>query len=163
MPDEAHVFDAEGARRIVKTVRAVEGEGADLSRPGGRGPRAPTYHFFAARIAGNTSLGSNQWTYSWVEVEKTSAGYGGWTTRDEGRSGTDDAYNRAEDMNDGADLEGNGVDVDGADFPAGFAVQPAPTGSIVLMEAVHFPLDGEAAVEYWFTHENAIDGTCEAP
>ncbi len=121
-------------------------------------PKGKGSSIFWAEITGNTSLGSNQWTYSFKEVEKTSAGYGGWTDIDNGRTGTDTAYNFIEDMNDGLTTEGNGVDVDNldtADYT--FTIQPAPTGLTVEMHEIFNGTD----MEFWFMYENGVDGTCD--
>ncbi len=122
-------------------------------------PRIPKgKRVFWAEITGNTSLGSNQWTYSFKEVEKTAAGYGGWTDVDNGRTGTDTAYNFIEDMNDGLTVEGNGVDVDNLDTANyTFTIQEAPTGLTVEMYEVFNGTDMEA----WFMYENGVDGTCD--
>lgn len=113
---------------------------------------------FWAEITGSTSLGNNQWTYSFKEKKKTSAGYGGWEDISGGRTGTDTAYNFIENMNDGLTTEGNGVDLDNldtADYT--FTIQPAPAGVIVELGAVW----NGATEEYWFGYCNGIDGTCD--
>ena len=116
---------------------------------------------FWARITGNAASGTHRWTYSWVEVEKTIAGYGGWTTLSGGRSGST-AYNTIEDMNTGADahVEGNGVDpanldpaVTGSDT---FAFMPCSTDNVVRM----WPVQVGSAIEYWFAYETGVDGAC---
>jgi hypothetical protein len=123
---------------------------------------------FWAKITGSAAADSpaqGRWVYAWTEVEKTAAGYGGWTAVDGGRSGTtgtDPAYNSIEDANDGTGVQGNGVDVDGADYPAGFAQQPAPANIIVEMVVVSLVVEDVPLTEYWFTYEGADDGTCEA-
>lgn len=104
----------------------------------------------------------NRWTYSWKGIYKATAGYDGWSDLD--TTGSNNAFNTIENMNTAADatsptVQGNGVDIDGADFPAGFEIQPAPIHVIVAMTPVQV---GET-LEYWFTYENGIDGTCEAP
>jgi|TARA_R100001530_G_C4310063_1_gene152767 hypothetical protein len=123
-------------------------------------PRIPkTKKVFWAEITGNTSLGNDRWTYSFKEVEKTSAGYGGFTDVTGGKTGTDTAYNFIEDMNDGLTVEGNGVNVDNLDTDEyTFAIQPAPTGLTVKMLEIY---DGVSAFEFWFQYENGIDGACD--
>jgi hypothetical protein len=120
---------------------------------------------FFARITGNAEADTpaqNRWVYAWSEVEKTTAGYGGWTTLSGGRSGTtstDPARNTVEDMNDGAGVEGNGVDVANLDTDTyTFAIQPIPAGVIVRIYKV---LLTTGAVEYWFALPNGVDGTCD--
>ena len=104
----------------------------------------------------------NRWDYGWTEVEKATAGASGtWSAPTSGRSGTTTstpAWNFIETINDDAGVQGNGVDIDGADFPAGFSVQPVPDNTLVRMHEVI--VDG--TTEYWFQYENGIDGTCEA-
>lgn len=113
---------------------------------------------FPARITAWATDSTNRWTYSFVEVVKKTAGYGGWSTRTGGRTGT--ARNMFEDMNDGAGIEGNGINVDGTDFPAGFKMQPVPAGTVVMVYRV---LEASAgAQEFWFDFVNAVDGTCDA-
>jgi len=109
---------------------------------------------FWAKITGRTSLGSNRWSYTFANVTKGgSVGYGGtWTNGS--TAGT--AYNSIEQINNGAGIEGNGVDVDGTDFPSGFSIQPVPTNSIVRI----FETANGGTTEYWFSYENGIDGTC---
>ncbi len=110
------------------------------------------------------SPAQNRWTYSWKEKCKATAGYDGWSDVSGGMTGTNNAYNIIEDMNTASDassptVQGNGVDIDGTDFPAGFAVKAAPDGVTVKLHMVSVG----STVEYWFAYENAIDGTCEAP
>lgn len=121
---------------------------------------------FWAKITGNATSGTNRWVYSWEEVEKTTTGYGGWTTVSDGRSGTtttDPAYNLVEDMNTGvnAHVEGNGVDpahLDTDDYT--FAMMPCTTGVYVKMHEVTFDASGPQT-EYWFAYENGVDGVCD--
>lgn len=114
---------------------------------------------FPARITASATDSTNRWTYSFVEVVKKTAGYGGWSTRTGGRTGT--ARNMFEDLNDGTGIEGNGINVDGTDFPAGFTMQPVPAGTVVMVYRV---LEASAgAQEFWFDFVNAVDGTCDAP
>jgi len=121
---------------------------------------------FWAKITGSTPADSppqNRWKYAWVEVVKSSAGYGGWATKTDGRSGTitdNPAYNTVEDVNTGVGghTEGNGVDpahLDTADYT--FEVKPCTTGNIVWMREVKV---GDTT-EYWFTYENGVDGSCD--
>ena len=110
------------------------------------------------------SPAQNRWFYAWAEVQKSAAGYDGWTAVSGGRSGTTTsgpAYNFVEDMNTAADassptIQGNGVDIDGAAFPSTFDIEACPSGVIVPM----YMVSGSAGPEYWFSYENGIDGTC---
>lgn len=169
----------EGARREREEREEEEEEKGDLSeeiedlrrevsRRGGERRReepellVPGVESFWAEITGSAEADApaqNRWTYSWKEKVKSSSGYGGWTDRSPSRTGTNDAYNAAENMNDGADEEGNGVDVshlvDAGVFD--FAIVAVPDASIVLLT----PVQVGSSFEYWFTHENGIDGTCD--
>ena len=113
---------------------------------------------FWAEITGNTSLGNNRWSYTFKQKYKNGASYGAWADWTGGITGT--AYNSVEDMNTGAGVEGNGVDVshlDTADYT--FSIRPAPTGLIVRMVWVWDYSGGQW--EYWFAYENGVDGTCD--
>jgi hypothetical protein len=105
-------------------------------------------------------LADGRWSYTMVEVTKATDGYGGWSTLSGGIS-TNFGFNFYEDMNDGSGTEGNGVDVDGQDFPANFSIQPVPVGTIVLAYRV-YPQNG-SDVEWWFSYVNAVDGQCDDP
>jgi hypothetical protein len=124
---------------------------------------APPRQWVVARLGAATrEAGSDppwRWTYAFVEVEKTSEGYGGWTDMDGGRTGT--AYNMVEDANPADGVLGNGVDT--ANLTGTFAPKPASAGVIVCMFIQTFtPTPGEPAVtEHWFGVENGIDGQCE--
>jgi hypothetical protein len=122
---------------------------------------APTYRRpppFPARVTGQTKTGPNQWRYTFVEVMKADAGYGEWVTKSGGRAG--DVFNRCEDMNDAAGMEGNGIDIDGADFPSGYAMVPIPVNAIIMVTRFVEATTGVA--EYWTEFINAVDGTCDS-
>ena len=129
-------------------------------RPDGKPPAPPTGRpRFPARIGAATADGY-RWTYAFVEVAKTVAGYGGWTTLTGGRTGT--AYNTIEDMNSASGVQGNGVDRAHLDTAAyTFAIQPCPEGNVVWMRTIRFKVGEEAKVEYWFSYENGVDGECD--
>ncbi len=146
--------------------------------PGYDGPPAPLPNTptpqnapaFWAKITGCTAADSpaqNRWKYAWSEVEKTSAGYGGWTVKSGGRSGTtstDPARNTIEDINTGADAhtEGNGVDpanLDTASYT--FTMMPCTTNNPVVMHEVGFAVGSTAYTEYWFSYENGVCGSCD--
>ena len=128
-------------------------QGTDGTEPG-----AATGTLFFAKITGAVEAGAgvNQWEYNWQKVVKSAAGYGpgGWALS----SATGRAYNVCEYMNSTFGVQGNGVDVDGEDFPDGFSIQPCPTDNIVVMHSTL--LSGSDYPEYWFAYENGIDGTC---
>jgi hypothetical protein len=132
------------------------GDPAYLIAPTGGGGESG----FRARIGAATPAGDNQWTYAFVEVEKTAAGYGGWTTLSGGRTGS--ARNTIEDMNSDTGVQGNGVDVANLDTDAfTFEIQPCPAGNVVWMRTVRFMVDDEPTTEYWFDYENGVDGECD--
>lgn len=121
--------------------------------PGGGVPSAA--EDFWAKITGATLVSTNQWEYTFIEVEKGAIGLnpGGWS--DKTLEGT--AYNSIEYMNFSAGVQGNGVDIDGADFPATMGLQPCPETNIVWMHRLE---NGAGETEYWFSYENGVDGTC---
>jgi hypothetical protein len=134
---------------------------------------------FFARINSYTALDEvdglpvNQWYYDFTEVEKEPGGYEtpqyvafrrlpqssmlgkNWTTKTNGRGGT--CYNFRENQNYKDGIQGNGIDLDNADLPAGMAIQPCPVGEIVVM----YQVPTTEGNEYWFDYPNAFDGSCE--
>lgn len=114
------------------------------------------HQFFPAIITEATADGDNRWSYEIDEVTKTDAGYGEWTTRVGGRSGT--ARNIYEDMNAATGIQGNGIDI--ANLPDGFEIKPAPVDLIVHVTRVVEATTG--TLEYWFAHVNAVDGECDS-
>jgi hypothetical protein len=146
--------DAIGPRynRQAKSLSPRQGSGA--------GALGEVFWAEIGSSAAADSPAQNRWHYAWTEVEHDGAGYGGWSDVSGGRSGTtgtDPARNLMEDGNTGAGTEMPGVDVDGTDFPSSFAIQPIPSGAIVLM----FAVPGSSGIEYWFSSANGVDGTCE--
>lgn len=135
---------------------------------------------FIARIVGSGELpdldadiegliGAHQWLYRIVEVRKAKAGHNGWASMPGGREG--EALNWAEAPNRASGLQGNGVDTDNL-TGTGLKLQPAPSGVLVRVFAVHVPAipaddkadppkpEVPAKTEYWFGYENGIDGSC---
>jgi len=113
---------------------------------------------------------SNRWKYAWEEVARTSAD-AFTNSSDLKRSGTlttDYALNTIEAVNDGTGVHGNSVDIDGADYPAGFEQKPVGAGSggtpdkevVVIMSPI---VGSDGNISFQFQYENADDGTCEAP
>lgn len=113
---------------------------------------------FWGKITASSADGTNRWSYTFSEVEKTAAGYAGWAVRDGGWSGT--ARNTLENMNSGTGVQGNGVDVDGADWPADFDIEACPTNAIVRIHRETFMASETATEEFWFQYANGVDGTC---
>jgi hypothetical protein len=108
-----------------------------------------------------------RWKYSWVQVEKDpeTAGYDedAWIAVDGGLTGDKDGvtagYNFVEYMNDptGTGLMGNGVNlVSGKVADTEMTLRPATPGVVVPMYIVGVG----SAVEYWFSHENGVEGDC---
>jgi len=102
-----------------------------------------------------------QWIYTIHESTKNGTGYGAWETLPAGNGYRGNAYNPMEDQNTGLVKQGNGVDHDGADYPAGFEMQPLQSVfpyPFVLMPA----FDGERFIdEAWILAiPNGEDGTC---
>jgi hypothetical protein len=107
---------------------------------------------FYARISASTQDGTNlRWKYSWVELTLTTGGYGGWTDKTNGRSGTSNAYNLSEDINGTSGMLGNGVTV--ANLGT-CHLKPAPTGAKVMLRAV---VAADSSTTYWFSYENGVD------
>lgn len=109
---------------------------------------------FYARVSGSTKDGTNfRWSYDFVEVVKTSAGFGTWNDMTGGRTGT--LRNLLEDQNGESGLMGNGVNT--ANLTGTFALQPIPTGTRVRVEVVEVT---GVNPEYWTSYENGVDGAC---
>jgi len=113
--------------------------------------RAQADEGFWAELGSASDLGNDRWSYAFTEVEHTGAGYDGWATKTGGRSGT--AYNTIEDMNDGAGVEGNGVDLGTLDTPT---YLPAASGAIVWMHELKHDTGSTPRIEYWFQYENEV-------
>lgn len=116
---------------------------------------------FYATITASTPVAGqpNRWMYDWAEVVKVGTGYGGWNQPVGARigAGASAARNLAEDMNTATGVQGHGIDVTRAGFPAGFATVPAPAGLIVRIFAV---VNASGTAEHWFNFGGNVDGTC---
>jgi len=120
------------------------------------GPKLPAPEGFWAQLTGSSADGTNRWSYSFVEVYKATAGYGGWATKSGGKSGT--ARNTIEDGNSASGTLGNGVAVSSLDTDDyTFTLQPVPDDRVVWIEEV----DQGGTAEYWFQYENGVDGSCD--
>lgn len=150
----AYSFTEKSAKRIAAAVKRVEGEIPSKATP--LGGDTDTREMIV-RISGSSSLGGNKWTYSFVQVVKTAAGYGGWTDRSGGITGTNTLYNLIEDQNAGSGVLGNGITVANL---AGLTVKPIPTGTRVRIFPVRFDVSGTSTREWWTSYENGVDGTC---
>ena len=103
----------------------------------------------------DTNSNPTKWTYEIQRaVEDTVEGQ--WKAFEGNPTIT--AYNLVEVMNTGISIQGNGVDHDGAAYPAGFAMKPAP----VLRPYKYFTRMIDGVPIAFFEHENAEDGDCPA-
>ena len=109
------------------------------------------------RITSKVQDGSNKrWIYQVQEIEKLAEGIDGWSVKTGGRTGT--AYNRAEEMNGTTVPYGNGITTA---IPAGFDLMPIPVDRMVVCQPKSITKsDGVVEVEYWFSADNAVDGSC---
>ncbi len=130
---------------VLRGAQSEEGSGEDTTS---------SRTSFFAKIVNYAVEGTNQWRYTCEQVVKRTTAYTGW----HGTNVHFEAFNTCEHINDGAGVEGNGVDVDNPSFE-GFSIQPAPVGSIVRVWAV-LPSGSPQTTEYWFSYENGIDGEC---
>lgn len=129
---------------VLRGAQSEEGSGEDTTS---------SRTSFFAKVVDYAVEGTNQWRYTCEQVVKRTTAYTGW----HGTNVHFEAFNTCEHINDGAGVEGNGVDVDNPSFE-GFSIQPVPVGSIVRVWAVLTP--GPPTTEYWFSYENGIDGEC---
>jgi len=104
-----------------------------------------------AILTGHAAAGENRWRYSWAEAKKSSGGYGGWERIGGGLTGSQNAYNCFEDINDGWGIEGNGVNVNHLEGDE--HMRPCPDGTPVRLREV-VTADGD--IEYWFAWTNGI-------
>jgi len=117
---------------------------------GGRAGRSD----FVARVGVATRDGSNfRWNYPFVEIQKTTTGFGAWEDKPGGRSGS--MRNLIESENDTAGLFGNGVN--SANLVGSLQLQPIPEHTRVRVFTV---TNAAGDGEYWCQYENAIDGAC---
>jgi len=115
-----------------------------------------------AWITGNTRDGSNyRWKYSWQQIAKTAAGYGGnWGAVTDGYSGSSTdpscAYNRLEDINTTTGGTGAGVVIESL-TASGYALGPVQNNVPVMIDVV---ILSDGTTEYWFSAPNSITGSC---
>jgi len=143
---------------VVYAITRKAGETEYWFDKGGTGAAEATGFWAKITASSAASTDGNQWYYSFAEVEKTSAGYSGWSTLEGGRTGTNEAYNSLEDMNTAAGVCGNGVDPDNLDTDDfTFSIQPCPANAIVWMREIVV----DTTTEYWFQYANGVDGGCD--
>lgn len=133
-------------------------------RPYGRSTeqsQASVAVMFFGRITGSAPYGSgnsNQWEYSFWEVEQVGDGYGesSWQIVEDGHHGI--AHNGLEVANTAGGVQGTGVDTNNLEQVApGMSHQPIPPGVVLPM----FGHKRGSVWSYWFAVPNGIDGSCE--
>ncbi len=167
----------------IKGLQSIQGGGFNNSpfglsftpTPGRRGRRIGSGGVesvpFVVRITAATQDGSNKrWKYEATEVDKTTAGYGGWTDLSGGRTATGATngiylYNLIEDQNGATGTYGNGVA--STNLTGTFALQKIPTGTrvaVLLVKTISTTTGSQTTTtEEWFTsYVNGIDGECPA-
>jgi hypothetical protein len=160
------ILSEEAKRDLVELAAAVRQLGGvqalrNLARPKpDPGPPFRVGRIVAATATSLEDANSNpvRWTYEIEEITKTASGYDGWTAIGKGYT-SNLAYNFAEMGNAATGRQMNGVDHDGADYPAGFAMQPVQVNAIVMF--IYVPVAADL-VEAWFWPPgyNGEDGTC---
>ena len=166
--DEDHEFAEMADGKADMLESGDTGSARILWKEDGTGQKWAVVHLGAAiqqpfvifgRIASSSQVsgyGGNRYTYQFAQVEKTGAGYGGWTDVQGGVSGT--AYNLIEDQNFTFGTLGNGVSISNLTTDkARFTMRPAPTGTRVMLMPV---VTTNGYTEYWFSYENGVDGGC---
>lgn len=98
-----------------------------------------------------------KFVYSGKVGEQAGTGYDGW--QEISGAPTVSLYHTLEEVNNGAGVEGTGIDIDGTDFPADYELQPVPAGTPVLAHPV---VTTSGSVEWWFTATSNYDGDCDA-
>lgn len=166
-------FDEQGAKRIVRAVREVEGPDGQ-SRP--RVPPPSRRFVFgvevglvtAATVTGVNDSNTNpvQWTYTIQPAYKSATGYssGGvskWVAIPD--TDTITGYNFAEDLNDGSGIQGNGVDETGVAYQAGTWKfrQAIQLNYAVVFLRIPVDTSGTVTAEAWIIQVlNTVDGNC---
>jgi len=168
MAIQGYILSEQAVRDLTELSRLVKSLGGPQAlRDAARRDEAPAPPYRRAKIVAaeatvvvDANANPVQWKYKIQEIVKTTAGYAGWVTMTKGYvSSTFDSYNHAETGNDGTGRQMNGIDHDGADYPATFKMQPMQVGAVVLFEYVQV---NSALTEIWFWPPgyNGEDGTC---
>ena len=148
------LFTMKSAERIAGVVRIVESQRPDPKQP--RGNQASTPMFVWAKVVSSAVLSTNRWTYTLRQQDMSDTG---WSDTTDYYTYTP-CYNGCEANNDGTGVQGNGIDIDGADFPAGMAIVPIAVGCVVQLWPGQLTAAG---VRTWrFFAVNSVDGTCAA-
>ena len=155
-PGQVRTADARQADGVDGAVHpVVAGDGVRVVMGGGGGSE------IRFKITASTQDGTNKrWTYTARKQIKTSAGYGGWAAAADVADYT--LLNSIEVSNGATGLWGNGVNSTNLPAsPATMTIQPVPNGVIVRAWVETFtPSGGAASIEYWFSYENGVDGSC---
>ena len=107
----------------------------------------------AATGVNDTNGNPVQWKYTVTEQVKNAAGYGGWTDKDGGFTGT--AYNLIEDANDGSGMQSHGINHD--NINSGFNMSPIPDGTMLRAQLLR---TAGSTLEAWVSYVNNVDGDC---
>jgi hypothetical protein len=167
-PGEAYDLAAISAAARALTALA-SGRGVFVSNDGGRltvstrEERGVERGFHYRRVTGALRDGTNwRWFYASEEVVKSSKGYGGWTTKTGGRTGTTTAGFLLNDWEENNDARWfHGVDTDEAGFAAtGLEPVAVRTGTIVRVWTRPVHATGGTGYEHVFWHPGTIDGSC---
>lgn len=129
----------------------------------------PTLHFAAprawvwVRLTAAALLSTNRWLYGGTRQRRTATGFADFTPGLSISAVAGEAFlNAIEAFNDGAGVEGHGVDVtragSGGSYPVGFNVQPASRGGPVV-QAFRERL-GDGSRVWTLQSPNADDGAC---
>lgn len=158
-PTREHNNLVEVVRWLLSNAIVAIGPGMELlSLPQGRGVGLAESGVIYAKITGSASADSparNRYTYSWSEVIKSTAGYGGWADKSGGRTGTNNGYNLIEDNNNTTGTLGNGVAT--TNLVGTYTLKPVPADTVVALRVVR---TADGTTEYWFSYENGVDGAC---
>jgi len=143
-------FDFDSIRRITDAVRDFERTPTQSIQDTGSSQQSFSRRYFFARITGSTSLGNNKYSYTFVEIYKNTAGYGGWADKSGGVTGT--LYNFIEDQNAATGTLGNGVAISALGT---CTMKPIVIGTRVRVEWTYL---ANGNVEYWTMYENGVSG-----
>ena len=140
-------------------TRKVDLEGLLDTSSGARGVRRP---YFPAVITGSAQIDSDKrYKYSWKAIGlEADADVDSVSSLSGSATGDNYALNLCE-MNNTATDVAPGVNLAGADYPAGYSMQPIKNSPVVIMFVVReWKGDDEGKIRYVFSMANAHDGSC---
>lgn len=105
---------------------------------------------YSTAIAGTT----NRWTYTGTVYTRTATGF----TAAYPAQTISGIVNSMESGNSASGVQGNGINITGDDFPAGFSLQPAHVGHPIVRAKREYLAD--ATLVWTIQVANAVDGTC---